>query len=369
VSIEVADLSLASGSSISSSALAAGNGGRVTVTAEERIILSGSGTSGSPGRIDSFSVGSGNGGDIFIASPALILDQGKLVADTIGEGSGGDINLQVGKLTVTNGGTISSSTLGNTGPGGNIYVHAGESLSISGSGSGIYSASTGEGRGGNIEALATHLHLSSGSTVSAKSAGSGDAGEVRITAFHSFLSEGSTVDVQASQADGGNIVVSVPHMVHLKNSSISASVGGGPETTGGNITIDPEYLILANSAIVANATEGRGGNIRIVAGVFLSDPLSRVDASSSLGIDGTVDIQSPIDSRAQTVTPLRSDFLIVDSLLRDPCAVRLQEGAPSTFVVSGRDGLPVEPGGAMPSSFFMESEGEGFTKTEGGASK
>ena len=458
VSMEVARLSLANGSSISSSALGDGNGGRVTVSAEDSIILSGRGASGSPSRIDSFSVGSGNGGDIFISSPIFVLDQAKLVADTLGEGAGGHISLQVGQLNVTNGGTISSSnlgdrgsagnisvrateiismsgisdegsrsilasltrgsadagrieldaplividggrintstmgggkagdivldsgniplrgggiisssTLGGPGPGGNIHVHAGESLTIVGPESGIYTTSTGTGHGGNIETLSTHLRLSSGSTISAKSTGSGDAGEVRITAFDSFISESSVVDVQASQADGGNIVISVPHRVHLKNSSISASVGGGPNTTGGNITIDPQYLILANSSIVANANEGRGGNIRIVAGAFLCDPLSRVDASSNLGIDGTVDIQAPVDSWEGSLTPLRSDFLSVDSLLRDPCAVRLQGGKQSTLIVSGRDGLPVEPGGLLPSPFFMESEGEAFTTTEGGA--
>jgi filamentous hemagglutinin family protein len=458
VRMEVSRLSLANGSSISSSALGDGNGGRVTVSADDSILLSGRGVSGSPSRIDSFSVGSGNGGDIFISSPIFVLDQGKLVADTLGPGAGGNISLQVGQLNVTNGGTvsssnlgdggnagnisvrateiismsgisdegsrsilasltrgsadagrieldaplivinggmintstlgsgkagdivsnsgntqltaggtISSSTLGGSGPGGNVHVHAGKSLTILGSESGIYTTSTGEGHGGNIETVSTHLRLSSGSTISAKSTGSGNAGEVRITAYDSFVSESSGVDVQASQADGGNIAISVPHRIHLKNSSISASVGGGPNTTGGNITIDPEYLILANSAIVANANEGRGGNIRIVAGVFLSDPLSRVDASSNLGIDGTVDIQTPVDSWAESVTPLRSDFLSVDSLLRDPCAERLQGGKQSTLIVSGRDGLPVEPGGLLPTPFFMESEGGAFTTPEGGA--
>ena len=466
VSVEVARLSLANGSSISSSALGDGKGGRVTVSAQDSILLSGRGASGTPSRIDSFSVGSGNGGDIFISSPIFVLDQGKLVADTLGPGAGGNISLQVGQLNVTNGGTvsssnlgdggpagnisvrateiismsgisdegsktilasltrgsadagrieldaplilindgmintstlgsgkagdivsnsgdtqltsggtISSSTLGGSGPGGNIHVHAGKSLTILGPESGIYTTSTGEGHGGNIETVSTHLHLSSGSMISAKSTGSGDAGEVRITARDSFVSESSGVDAQASQADGGNIVISVPHRIHLKNSSISASVGGGPNTTGGNITIDPEYLILANSAIVANANEGKGGNIRIVAGVFLSDPLSRVDASSNLGIDGIVDIQAPVDSWAESVTPLRSDFLSVDSLMRDPCAERLEGGKQSTLIVSGRDGLPVEPGGLLPTPFFMESEGgafittegEAFTTTEGGA--
>ena len=365
VSIEVGSLSLAGGSSVSSSALDAGDGGSIAVSAEESVVLSGRGASGSPSRLDSFSVGSGNGGDILISSPVLILDQGKLAADTLGEGSGGDISIQAGRLKVANGGTISSSTLGETGPGGNIRVQAWETLTLSGPGSGIYTASTGDGPGGSIEVLSPRVHLSSGSRISAKSTAAGDAGEVKITAFDSFLIENSAVDVQASQADAGDILISVPHLVHLKNSTISASVAGGPKTTGGNVSIDPEYLILANSSIVANATEGRGGNIRIVAGVFLSDPLSRVDASSSLGIDGTVDIRTPADTRAETSAPLRSDFLKVDSLLRDPCAVRLQEGRESTLVLGGRDGLPVEPGSLLPSPVF--AEGEAFRNTEGEA--
>ena len=55
----------------------------------------------------------------------------------------------------------------------------------------------------------------------------------------------------------------------------------GPQTTGGNITIDPEFVILQNSQIVANAFAGQGGNIQITAEAFLADPDSRVDASSS----------------------------------------------------------------------------------------
>jgi large exoprotein involved in heme utilization and adhesion len=40
------------------------------------------------------------------------------------------------------------------------------------------------------------------------------------------------------------------------------------QTTGGNITIDPQYVILNDSQIIANAYEGTGGNIRIIADVF-----------------------------------------------------------------------------------------------------
>lgn len=49
-----------------------------------------------------------------------------------------------------------------------------------------------------------------------------------------------------------------------------------------------------NNQIVANAFEGRGGNIRINAqGVFLS-PNTQVNSKSQRGIDGTVDINANI---------------------------------------------------------------------------
>ena len=75
-------------------------------------------------------------------------------------------------------------------------------------------------------------------------------------------------------------------MNYMINSDIKASVGGGPLTVGGNISIDPEYVILKNSNILANAFQGKGGNIQIFAGTFLADPNSVISASSSLGSMG-----------------------------------------------------------------------------------
>jgi len=128
------------------------------------------------------------------------------------------------------------------------------------------------------------------------------------------------------------------------DSEITSSVAGGTETTGGNINIDPEFVILKNSKIVAKAYEGEGGNIDIVADVFLSDPDSLIDASSSLGIDGQVDIQSPITHVSSIVAPLSKDFRSVVALLRKPCMARVHKGEYSSFMIKGRNNLPVEPG-------------------------
>jgi large exoprotein involved in heme utilization and adhesion len=157
------------------------------------------------------------------------------------------------------------------------------------------------------------------------------------------------VSTSSKNADGGNIKVTAPYMVYLKDSEITASVGGGPATVGGNISIDPQYVILDHSKIVANAYAGQGGNIQIVSNVFLADPYSVVDASSALGIDGVVDIRAPITEISSTLVPLGEDFVSAFELLREPCMARLRGGKYSSFIVRGRDGLPIEPGTPLPS--------------------
>jgi large exoprotein involved in heme utilization and adhesion len=216
----------------------------------------------------------------------------------------------------------------------------------------------GSGAGGDITLQAREIQLSNGGSVSAESTGAGDAGSIDVEAKDTFLSRDSSVTTEAKEADGGNIKLDAPYIVHLIDSEITASVGGGPETVGGNITMDPEYVVLSGSDIIANAYEGKGGNIRITAETFMADPESVVSASSELGIDGTVDIRSPIIDLSGFIAPLPEEFLGAADLLRQLCAARMQEGKYSSFVVKGRDGLPVEPYNLLPSPIYFEEERE-----------
>jgi hypothetical protein len=216
----------------------------------------------------------------------------------------------------------------------------------------ISSASLGTGPGGNISIGVNNIWLSDGAVISAEGSGAGDAGNIDITAADSLLMRNSSITTEAKQADGGNIQVNAGYKVSLVDSKITASVGGGPDTLGGNITIDPQYVILNDSQIIANAYEGKGGNIRIIADVFLASPDSIVDASSALGIDGTVDIRAPITNISGTLAPMRGNFLSAEALLRDRCAARVRGGKYSSFVVSGRDGLPIRPGSVLPSPIY-----------------
>jgi filamentous hemagglutinin family protein len=96
-----------------------------------------------------------------------------------------------------------------------------------------------------------------GAVISAESSGAGDAGNIRIMASDSFVARNSTVTTEAVQSDGGNIELQVGHLIHLSDSTLSAKVGGGSSTVGGNITVDPEFFIVERSRIIANAFQGR----------------------------------------------------------------------------------------------------------------
>jgi large exoprotein involved in heme utilization and adhesion len=167
-----------------------------------------------------------------------------------------------------------------------------------------------------------------------------------------LVSTNSAVTTEAAQADGGDITLRVQDVLRLRNSAVTATVGGGPETMGGNIIIDPQFVVLQNSQIVANAFEGQGGKIHIQAQTFLRDPASLVDASSTLGIQGTVDIQAPVTSLSGVVAPLAPDFARATALLQDRCAARLWEGTVSTFVVRGRPSPPISYDRPLPSRLY-----------------
>ncbi len=128
--------------------------------------------------------------------------------------------------------------------------------------------------------------------------------------------------------------------------------------------IDPQALILNNSNILANAFGGPGGNINIIADVFLVNsngqfPTSLagiVDASSALSTPGTVNIEATFTNVEGSVTLLPETPLKATELLRAACAARFAGGKTSSLVVGGRDGLPLQPGDLLPSPLYVASD-------------
>jgi large exoprotein involved in heme utilization and adhesion len=265
---------------------------------------------------------------VTITADELTLDKGSIVTSTFSEqeGRGGDVVLNGGTVSLTNGASINSQ-------------------------SEIFS----NGRAGDITITGLSLTMANRSEITSSSKGTvagaaGDAGNIIIQSGSTVVLNNSSITTEARQASGGLIEINAPEMVRLTNSRISTSVkGAAGDSDGGNITIDPQFVILQNSQIIAQANAGAGGAINVTAGVFLADPNSVVDASSILGPQGTVNIQSPVQNLGEELTPLSEQFSSAAAMLAQRCAARVADGKFSTFVVAGREGLPVEPGGFLAS--------------------
>jgi filamentous hemagglutinin family protein len=210
----------------------------------------------------------------------------------------------------------------------------------------LFGTGTVVARGGDIALTARSISIGGGASLQARSTGNGNAGNVTIIAGDSFRSFGGSVTTEAAIGDGGNIGVFVPRLVHLVDSRVTTSVQGG-SASGGNITIDPRFLILIRSEIRADTFGGSGGNVTLVADIFLRTD-SVLSASSALGAPGVVnDFSGTLDSLPESV-------LQGAPLLREACRVRLAEGPASSFVLAGRGGLPPGLGGLLPSPLLEE---------------
>nr|MBI3611845.1 filamentous hemagglutinin N-terminal domain-containing protein [Nitrospirota bacterium] len=375
---------LADGARIESSSLTQ-PGGNITIRADESVTVSGIGT-----RV-LMEIRDASGGVVDIAAPTINIDRASVRARTAGIGDAGVINLKGNNITILNGQVTTAAQ--ESGSGGNVTVIATGHLSISGQftdefgvtshggifastvhggqagqvnvsagavaisdGARIDSSASGSGLGGDITVQASQVGLSSGATIAASSTGTGNAGNITVTATDSLVMQNGSISTATTQSDGGNITLQVGRLVQLTDSQITTSVQGGLGN-GGNITIDPLFVIVQGSQVLANAFGGNGGNILIVAGVFLVDPTSTISASSTFGVSGTVQVQTTVSNLSESVAPLSGEFVHTPELLQARCAARFQGGQYSSFVVAGRDGLPLEPGGLLPSPLVVERQG------------
>jgi large exoprotein involved in heme utilization and adhesion len=191
--------------------------------------------------------------------------------------------------------------------------------------------------------------------ITASSSGSGNAGNIEIHADDTFRSRNSVVSTESILSGGGKIDLSAGQIVELVDSQVTTTVQGGAGDAG-NITIDPRYVVLNNSQVIARAVKGNGGNIDIGADVFIASPTSVVDASSQQGISGTIDIRGVVNNLSGLITPLPQGYLSTAALSADRCAGRLREGQVSSFVVAGREGMPLQPGGVLPSPLYKAEQ-------------
>jgi large exoprotein involved in heme utilization and adhesion len=323
------------------------------------------------------------GGLLEISAPTITIDQASLQTATAGVGDAGAISLTTGILNLVNGATITSDTTQIIGRGGPITITASDAIlisggsaiqsnsannggqagtigltarnvSISGSNSGLFSETSGTGRGGDVSIYGNQVLLSSGATISAKSTGTGNAGDVLVKASDSLVVQNSSITTEATLANGGNITLHAGRLLRLINAEITTHAAGD----GGKITIDPEFIIVEDASQLITSAGVNGGDITLIAtkAIFISGD-SIIDASGSLGISGEITIQAPVTSLSGTLAPLPGEIVQAAELLQARCAARIAGGTSGSFVVAGRDGVPLEPGGLLPSPLYVESPG------------
>jgi large exoprotein involved in heme utilization and adhesion len=211
----------------------------------------------------------------------------------------------------------------------------------------VSTSTSGDGHGGDVNLVsAGDINIAHGGSVTAESLGAGRTGSINVTAGDSIIMQGGTISTRAVSSDGGNIKLTAPNVIQLSESTITTSVQSGVGG-GGNISIDPQFVLVNNSSIIANAFGGAGGNITIIADNFLASASSLIEASSALSTPGVIEIRSPENNVESSIAQLPAAFLDAAALLRGLCTAR-RTGAPSSFVVAGRGGVPLDADGYLP---------------------
>ncbi|RUS94005.1 hypothetical protein DSM106972_094760 [Dulcicalothrix desertica PCC 7102] len=309
IQIITPSLLVSNGAQISSNSSARGDGGNITITANNNVSFIGfGGRENYSSQVSSVIAGGiGNGGDIRInAGDLLVKDGGAIKTNNSGEGNGGNIFMNVrdtitfdsiggrglpsrtdtfaingnagniyvntGSLFLTNGGKMSSLLLESKGNAGNIVINARNTVKLDGQvkdvnifdgnvinvidvSSGLTTALLdGEGSGGNIEITTGSLEVSNGAEITSNTSGRGNAGNIIINARSGVTFDGgkdglftaATSSTLDNTGNGGDIRLTA-NSLFLKNGAFlgAASSGNG---SAGNIFIDTHDVVVLDGS-------------------------------------------------------------------------------------------------------------------------
>ncbi|MDF5722079.1 MAG: filamentous hemagglutinin N-terminal domain-containing protein [Rhizonema sp. PD37] len=344
INVNALALDLTGGGQIFTTTNSSGNAGNINLNITDRTNISGSNLN-------------------FIATPdqasGSILPRSGVFANTsqASTGNGGDLNITTRQLVVRDGGQLSVSTSG-AGKGGNLNVVKADSVQLVGrSADGSVSSGLlatqetpdGTGDAGNLTINTRELVIRDGAGVFVQSLGTGSAGNLTVNARsirldnNSVLSantRGSTsTDTNKQQA---TILLRSGDLILSRGSNITTNARGS-NVIGGNINIDTDVLAaVENSRISANSADSRGGKVTISAQGFFLSPDSYITASgANPQSDGTVQINLPEIDPSHSFVILPSIVFDTRALIASSCSASVQRD--STFVVTGRGGLPPSP--------------------------
>ncbi|MGB7251499.1 MAG: filamentous hemagglutinin N-terminal domain-containing protein [Phormidesmis sp.] len=280
-----------------------------------------------------------------------------LVTEANGVGNAGNLLLTTGRLTVRDGGVITSATRGQ-GNAGDVEINASDinvgGLSTSGNPGRILAAveADANGEGGTIRIRTQNLTIEEGGRVSAASLTENTAGDIIIDATRRITLRNGEIVTTATRSSGGDILINTrPN----SNSGVLFLERDGDITTesledGGNITLLLPVVAFDDSDIIARSQGANGGNIILSAlfsDVIPPDNQEPFDGDGIVDVnaDGEVsegDIVIPDTSFIQdSLTELSESLVNTDQIVANRCTAQIAQGG--TFTVTNADGLPEAP--------------------------
>ena len=254
VIVEAKNIAVSEGATIATATLGPGQGGDMTVTASDSITLAGTSSDGN--------------------------NASTIAASAFGEstlaGDAGNVIVEANIMTVTDGATIESTTLG-PGHGGSVLVTVRDTLTLVGTRpdgtfeSGVFAEARGQGteagNAGDIVVEAKNIAIEEGATISSTTFGPGQGGGVSVSVLDTLTLSGTSRDgtIQSglfANAQGrdvhagsaGDVTVEATNVIGTDLAAISSSTFGPGQ--GGTVTVTASDSVTLSGSLTTTKRSG-----------------------------------------------------------------------------------------------------------------
>lgn len=274
LTIDTGRLTIRDQAIVSTATFDAGRSGDLTVTAADAVVLreqqefSPLGTALSTSTVG----GTGDAGDLLITTRSLLVDGGATIASASG--------------------ATADQLLTSRGRGGDLTVHAAESITVTGTSSGIPSsrsqiatATTGAADAGDLRIHTRRLVVTDGGGVGASTVGAGRGGNMFITASESIELVGRT---RNNVSPSGIATASGDPLVQSFFPELN------PTGSAGNISLSTGRLSIRDGATISVESfgSGRAGTIDVQAAAIELDTGGSIDGTTGSGAGGNINLQA-----------------------------------------------------------------------------
>jgi filamentous hemagglutinin family protein len=251
---------------------ASGKGGDLMITATRLRVRDGAQVAVSTG-------GTGNAGDLIVKAQAIELSgsspqslSGLFASAVIDTGEGGDLSVSTQKLTIQDGATISVSNFSSNtanapgrGPAGNMFINA-DAISLSNGGT--ITASTLAGASGNIDIKSATMVMQQQSLITTNSKGNDPGGNIKINTNFLIGTQNSDITANAVNAKGGQVAITAQRIWGL--------VGRDRLTPESDITATSELGVAFGGTVQINTLALDPANGIVTLPVDIVDPSQQI---------------------------------------------------------------------------------------------